>query len=140
MSRKTAVVAFKVEEELARILNGLPNKSEFIRQAIASHLNMACPLCRGTGVLSKSLHDYYSSVLPKVTQKDCESCGHTVSLASEPGALAPEDRTRLEQFFVGGPILCDDCYEKAPPCDDCGWHISPDQVKKHQRQAHTHSR
>jgi hypothetical protein len=138
MSRKTAVVAFKVEEELAQILNDLPNKSEFIRKAIVSHLSMACPLCRGSGVLPKALHDYYVSVLPEFSRRDCEGCGGAVDLRSEPGELAPEVRARMEQFFHGGPILCDDCYEKAPPCDDCGWHISPDQVKKHQKQAHPH--
>ena len=39
MSRKppkTAVVAFKVEEQLAEFLNKLPNKSAFIRKAIAA--------------------------------------------------------------------------------------------------------
>jgi hypothetical protein len=46
---KTAVVAFKVEEELADFLNQLPNKSAFIRKAIAAQMSMACPLCHGTG-------------------------------------------------------------------------------------------
>ena len=35
---KTAVVAFKVENELAELLNQLPNKSAFIRKAIAAQL------------------------------------------------------------------------------------------------------
>ena len=33
---KTAVVAFKVEQELADLLDKLPNKSSFIRKAIAA--------------------------------------------------------------------------------------------------------
>lgn len=33
---KTAVVAFKVEKELAELLDKLPNKSAFIRKAIAA--------------------------------------------------------------------------------------------------------
>ena len=44
--------------------------------------------------------------------------------------------TALEQFFLGGPLYCDGCYEKAPTCDDCGWHINPDRVADHLRQAH----
>ena len=43
MSRKTpktALVAFKVEEELAEFLNKLPNKSAFIRKAIAAHIRL----------------------------------------------------------------------------------------------------
>ena len=58
MSRKppkTAVVAFKVEEQLADFLNKLPNKSAFIRKAIAAQLNMACPLCSGAGVVPRAV-------------------------------------------------------------------------------------
>lgn len=138
MSRKTAVVAFKVEKELAEILNDLPNKSEFIRKAIASHLSMACPVCHGSGTLPKALHDYYTSILPQLSTRDCEGCGDSVQVASDPADLAPDARSRLEQFFHGGPILCDDCYEKAPTCDDCGWHVTPSQARKHQRQKHGH--
>jgi hypothetical protein len=53
----------------------------------------------------------------------------------DPGELSPEDRARLEQFFHGGPLYCDDCYEKAPPCDDCGWHIADAQARKHHHAA-----
>ena len=55
---------------------------------------------------------------------------------ADPGALAREDRERLEQFFHGGPLYCDGCYDKAPACDDCGWHIAEDRAEEHQRQAH----
>ena len=51
---KTAVVAFKVEEELADFLNQLPNKSAFIRKAIAAQMSMACPLCHGSGQATRS--------------------------------------------------------------------------------------
>ena len=44
------IVAFKVEPELAALLDAMPNKSEFIRAAVHSRLSSACPLCRGTGV------------------------------------------------------------------------------------------
>jgi hypothetical protein len=132
MSRKTAVVAFKVEEELAKILNGLPNKSAFIRKAIVAQLDMACPLCHGSGVLPKGLHDHYEHLLPKISSRSCESCGDKVSVASaDPGELSMDDRSRLTQFFHGGPFYCEPCYDKAPPCDDCGWHIATPQAKKH---------
>ena len=35
----------KVESELAELLDKLPNKSAFIRNAIAAQLGVACPLC-----------------------------------------------------------------------------------------------
>jgi hypothetical protein len=137
MSRKSEVVAFKVEAELAEILNELPNKSAFIRKAIVAQLNMACPLCHGSGALPKGLRDHYAAMLPKLNSRSCDSCGDKVAvLDRDPGELSPEDRSRLEQFFHGGPFYCDDCYEKAPACDDCGWHINPAQAKKHRHQVH----
>ncbi|MFO0842088.1 MAG: hypothetical protein U0797_06750 [Gemmataceae bacterium] len=139
MSRKppkTAVVAFKVEQALADLLNKLPNKSAFIRKAIAASLGVACPLCEGKGVVPRGVHDHYSPVLKRFAHRGCDSCGDEIDLPKEAGDLTPEDRNRLEQFFLGGPLYCDGCYEKAPECGDCGWHISPDRAAEHIRKAH----
>jgi hypothetical protein len=133
---KTAVVAFKVEEELAEFLNKLPNKSAFIRKAIAAQLGRACPLCNGKGVVPPGVHDHYAPLLARFNQSHCDGCGHELPLPRDPGDLASEDRTRLEQFFHGGPLYCDGCFEKAPTCDDCGWHIAPDRVAEHHRKVH----
>src|SRR5947209_13656904 len=79
MSRKTpktAVVAFKVEAELAEFLNKLPNKSAFIRKAIASQLSMACPLCNGSGVVPRGVHDHYAPLLQEHNSRSCDGCGH----------------------------------------------------------------
>src|SRR5438067_5521098 len=140
MSRKapkTAVVAFKVETELADLLNKLPNKSAFIRKAIAAQLGMACPLCNGSGVVPRGVHDHFAPLLTRMSSRNCEGCGHELPLPRDGGDLTPEDRSRLEQFFHGGPLYCDGCYDKAPTCDDCGWHIALDRVAEHQRQVHT---
>ncbi len=133
---KTAVVAFKVEKELADLLNKLPNKSAFIRKAIASQLGMACPLCQGQGVVPRGVHDHFVQVIQENNFHRCESCGDSLPLPLQPEELAPDDRARLEQFFLGGPFYCDGCYEKAPTCDDCGWHIAPEVAAEHHRQAH----
>src|SRR3989441_2191463 len=117
MSRKTlktAVVAFKVESELADFLNKLPNKSAFIRKAIAAQLAVACPLCNGAGVVPRGVHDHYAPLLTRFNSRDCDGCGDKLPLPLEPGDLAPEDRSRLEQFFRGGPLYCDGCYDKPP--------------------------
>jgi hypothetical protein len=134
---KTAVVAFKVEEELAEFLNKLPNKSAFIRKAIAAQLGMACPLCNGKGTVPRGVHDHYAQLLTEFNRGHCNGCGHEMSLPRDPGDLAPDDHERLEQFFHGGPLYCDGCYDKAEACDDCGWHIAPEQAAEHQRVAHT---
>ena len=140
MSRKppkTAVVAFKVEEDLAEFLNKLPNKSAFIRKAIAAQLGMACPLCNGKGIVPRGLHDHYQNLMQEFNSRNCDGCGNEMPLPREPGDLADDDQARLAQFFRGGPLYCDTCYDKAPSCDDCGWHITPDRVAEHHRQAHT---
>lgn len=134
---KTSVVAFKIESELAEILNQLPNKSAFIRKAIISQLDMACPLCNGSGAIPKGLHDHFQPLINNMTQRACDECGDksTVHVA-DPGELAHGDRDRLEQFFHGGPFYCQPCYQKASTCNSCGWHLSPDQLKRHQVHAH----
>ncbi len=136
---KTAVVAFKIESELAEFLNQLPNKSAFIRKAIAAQMSIACPLCNGSGQVSRWAHDHYAPLLANWNARTCDGCGGTMSLPKDPGDLSAEDQARLEQSFKGGPLYCDPCYEKAPPCGDCGWHIARDQAKAHQRQ-HAHRR
>lgn len=133
---KTAVVAFKVEAELADFLNKLPNKSAFIRKAIAAQLGVACPLCQGKGVVPRGVHDHYAPLMEKFAHRNCDSCGDELNLPREAGELATDDRSRLEQFFLGGPLYCDGCYDKAPECTDCGWHIAPDRAAEHVRQAH----
>ena len=140
MSRKTpktAVVAFKVEEQLAEFLNKLPNKSAFIRKAIAAQLGMACPLCNGKGVVPRGVHDHYKPLIQEMNHRHCDGCGDEMRVPREAGDLSEEDHSRLEQFFHGGPLYCDGCYDKASTCDDCGWHIAPNQVAEHQRVAHT---
>ena len=72
---KTAVVAFKVEKELAELLNKLPNKSAFIRKAIQAQLGMACPLCNGKGVVPRGLHDHYAPLLAQLRSRHCDGCG-----------------------------------------------------------------
>jgi hypothetical protein len=135
-SHKTAVVAFKVESELAELLNKLPNKSDFIRRAIAAQLGVACPLCHGKGVVPRGVHDHYAPLLTRFSSRNCEGCGHEMHVPLDPGELDGETRARLEQFFLGGPLFCDGCYDKAPSCDDCGWHIPSDRIDEHHRQAH----
>src|ERR1700734_694966 len=119
---KDAVVAFKVEKELADLLNKLPNKSAFIRNAIAAQLGIDCPLCHGKGVVKRGMHDHFAPLVAQFYHRSCDSCGSEMNLPLDPGELDGETRDRLEQFFLGGPLYCDGCYDKAPECHDCGWH------------------
>src|SRR5271168_1948669 len=100
-------VAFKVEPELAELLNKLPNKSAFIRKAIAAQLGVACPLCHGRGVVPRGVHDHYAPLMAKFSHRNCDGCGDDLALPPDPGDLSEEHRNRLEQFFLGGPLYCD---------------------------------
>ena len=73
-AHKTKVVAFKVEEELADLLNKLPNKSAFIRKAIEAQMGMACPLCNGKGVVPRGLHDHFAPLLAALNSRHCDGC------------------------------------------------------------------
>ena len=73
--QKKKIVAFKVEEDLAEFLGKLKNKSEFIRRAILAQFSMACPLCSGSGVVARGLHDHYKPIIHKENKHPCSRCG-----------------------------------------------------------------
>src|SRR5258708_23222806 len=98
--KKEAVVAFKVEQELADLLDKLPSKSAFIRKAIAAQLGASCPLCRGKGVVPRGVYEHFSPLLEQFNSRNCEGCGNSLRLPLDDGDLHPEDRSRLEQFFL----------------------------------------
>ncbi len=52
------LMGFKVDSELAELLNAMPNKSAFIRKAILAQLGLPCPMCSGKGFLSRRDHDW----------------------------------------------------------------------------------
>lgn len=45
---KPDIITFKVDAALRNALRGVPNRSAFIRTAILSALENACPLCGGS--------------------------------------------------------------------------------------------
>ncbi|MCI0641632.1 MAG: hypothetical protein L0Y70_21360 [Gemmataceae bacterium] len=137
-TNKNAVVAFKVEKNLADFLNRLPNKSAFIRKAIAAQMNMACPLCKGTGQVSRWVHENYMDLLHRWSERQCDGCGTGIAFPDDPGNLGHAEQHRLEQFFKGGPLYCDPCFDKTATCNDCGWHIAPEKVAEHHKKVHRH--
>src|SRR5207253_1478394 len=97
---KTAVVAFKVEEELAEFLNKLPNKSAFIRKAIAAQLGMACPLCNGKGVVPRGVHDHYAGLMSQLNLSHCEGCGNELPLPHPDSATLREMSNEVVTWVV----------------------------------------
>jgi hypothetical protein len=138
-SAKSEIVAFKVEEELAKFLNNLPNKSDFIRKAILAQFGMTCPLCTGTGVVARGLHDHFKPVIDSHNKRACDKCKSQVEVPMTAEGALPHDRKRFEQFLHGGPLYCAKCYPNVPACDDCGWHVAMERVAEHFKQVHTHN-
>ena len=110
---KSTVVAFKVEKELAGFLNQLPNKSDFIRRAIYARLGITCPLCHGTGSVSKQTHDRFAAFLDKWEVHQCEGCGDEFALPKETADAVGELREQLESLLKGGPEYCYTCFTDA---------------------------
>ena len=137
-TQKSQIVAFKVEDSLATFLDALPNKSEFIRRAILAQFGMNCPLCTGTGVVPRGVHDHYKPVIADHNTRPCEKCKTAVAFPMSAEGLPPLDKQRIEQFLNGGPLYCAKCYPHVPPCDDCGWHVMMEKVADHFKRVHHH--
>lgn len=142
MPRKTSksqVVAFKVEQELAEFLDKLPNKSDFIRKAILAQFAMNCPLCSGSGVVPRGIHDHYKPVIAARNHRPCDKCKAEVAVPLSGDAAPAAERKRFEQFLNGGPLYCPKCYPTIPSCDDCGWHVAMEKVAEHFKKVHSHA-
>ncbi len=61
-SQKSEIITFKADRALLQAMQGLPNRSEFIRSAVLAALDSACPLCRGTGILSAPQRQHWSTL------------------------------------------------------------------------------
>jgi hypothetical protein len=79
------IITFKADENLVRAMEGIANRSEFIRAAILAALDGACPLCLGTGVLSPNQRRHWQDFARKHTVETCDECseGRLVCLAED---------------------------------------------------------
>jgi len=73
-SQKSELITLKVDPTLAEIVNRLPNKSEFIRNAILGALENTCPLCQGTGVLTPEQKEHWKSFTEHHHLQTCGKC------------------------------------------------------------------
>ena len=72
--KKQEVITFKVDEMLGKAMEGIPNRSEFIRSAILVALKNTCPLCRGTGILTPEQQKHWQIFAQSHTVKKCDDC------------------------------------------------------------------
>ena len=72
--QKSEIVTFKADDTLLELMKGIGNRSEFIRSAILNALESACPLCKGTGVLSPKQKEHWDSFLQGHAVRECQDC------------------------------------------------------------------
>ncbi len=72
--QKSEIISFKADRDLLDSLQGIPNRSEFIRIAVLSALDNACPLCRGTGALTPAQKTHWNSFARRHSVSECDEC------------------------------------------------------------------
>ncbi len=71
---KAEIVTFKMDESLRKALDGVPNRSEFIRAAILAALKNTCPLCKGTGLLTPNQREHWQEFARTHSVEKCDDC------------------------------------------------------------------
>ena len=72
--KKEEIITFKVDDALREALECIPNRSEFIREAIQTALKNTCPLCQGSGVLSLDQITHWKSFAVNHKIQRCDDC------------------------------------------------------------------
>jgi hypothetical protein len=80
--KKEEVITFKVNDSLAKALKSIPNRSEFIRNAVLNALENSCPLCGGVGTFSPAQQEHWKAFSRKHSLKECQEC-HFMHLVCE---------------------------------------------------------
>ena len=78
MSKKQSIVTFKVDDELFEAIKNIPNRSEFIRSAILGALGTVCPLCNGSGMLTKNQKRHWDDFSTDHSLRLCDECNESV--------------------------------------------------------------
>ena len=86
--QKQIVVSFRVDQHLAEILNELPDKSAFIRDAILQRFHTVCPFCQGRGVLPQLLAQWLKAHVPNFEAVECTCCHFAY-----PAEMVPQQTT-----------------------------------------------
>ena len=84
MKRKEDVISFKADASLRAAMEGIPNRSEFIRNAILAALENACPLCHGTGILNPNQKGHMERFLAHHKLEKCQNCNEVILKCPNP--------------------------------------------------------
>jgi hypothetical protein len=103
---KSVIVTFRVDPHLAEALEGIPDKSAFIRDALRNSLHQTCPACGGEGRVDCDAARWLSELLERHQAQTCSCCG-----TAFPPELAAAGAAAGAARATGGP---------APVCGHCG--------------------
>jgi hypothetical protein len=78
MNKKQSVITFKVDDELYQAIKNMPNRSEFIRSAIVDALGSVCPLCNGSGMLTKNQKRHWDDFMVDHSVRLCNECHENI--------------------------------------------------------------
>jgi hypothetical protein len=98
---KQTVVSFRVDGHLAEILNSLPDKSAFIREAILRRFYTTCPFCQGHGVLPQAILEWLKTRVPEYESVECTCCHYAY----------PTELVAAGQASDEGHFVCPHCGE-----------------------------
>ncbi len=98
---KIDVITFKVDGALRKALEGIPNRSEFIRAAILASLDSVCPLCNGTGILTANQRHHWNAFAHTHALEECAHC-HERRIVCLSGAQSKSGRRRRVGGARGG--------------------------------------
>jgi len=72
--QKQSIVTFKADNSLVQALRGVPNRSDFIRSAVLAALDSMCPVCRGTGILTREQKKHWDAFAADHAVEECDTC------------------------------------------------------------------
>jgi hypothetical protein len=91
MKRKSEIITFKADESLLEALQGIPNRSNFIRSAVLAALENSCPMCSGTGHLTPNQRRHWDRFAQNHELTECGQC-HELHLVCERDSGSAEPR------------------------------------------------
>ena len=93
---KAEILTLKVEPQLMAALRHVPNRSAFIRTAILSALENACPLCQGTGVLTPKQKEHWTAFAEDHALQECRQCNelHLICKSDRRGGRGAAHRAK----------------------------------------------
>ena len=76
MNNKTKdnIITFKVDKSIVKEMQGIHNRSEFLRSAVLAALGNHCPLCKGTGILTPNQKKHWKTFVKEHSLEECNDC------------------------------------------------------------------